>query len=197
MNKRNRRRTDLYFWMMLTILIAAMGLTMLWKMKDSTSAAEMQEPAEIMPEPIIDDTAPGIGIVSEQNQNEIGIGIYSERPEPLEPAIDIDLVARCIEAEAGTEDLDGKRLVADCIYNMADAPEYPDNVTDVIMLPGAFSVVESGRIWTVTPSEDSYTAAYMEIENRISWEIMYFRAGRYHNFGTPWGKWGNHYFSTR
>lgn len=195
MKKVKWRGTDLHFMTMLMILILSLGMTAVLAVPERTTAAGIAAP-----EPIFDEPPAEIGTESEQDQNEIGIGIYSERPElpeMPEPAIDIDLVARCIEAEAGTEDLDGKRLVADCIYNMVDAPEYPDNVTDVIMRPGAFSVVESGRIWSVTPSEDSYTAAYMEIENRISWEILYFRAGRYHNFGTPWGKWGTHYFSTR
>ena len=153
-----------------------------------------------MPEPIEPEPDPVIEVAETIEEPEIGI--YSEQP-PLvlppvetEPVIDIDLVARCIEAEAGTEDLDGKRLVADCIYNMMDAPEYPDTATEVILRKGTFSVVSNGSIWRVTPSEDSYAAAQMEVENRISWEIMYFRTGHYHSFGTPWGKWGNHYFST-
>ena len=116
-------------------------------------------------------------------------------PEP-EPEIDIDLMARCIEAEAGTEDLDGKRLVVDCILNMVDHPKYPDTVTEVIMRPGTFSVVSNGSIWQVTPSEETYKAIQMELEDRISWEVLYFRADRYHSFGTPWGKLCNTYFST-
>lgn len=161
----------------------------------TTATAATQIPAPIEPEPVVAD-------VIAEDTPEPEIGIYSEQPPmvelpELEPVIDIELVARCIEAEAGTENLDGKRLVADCIYNMMDAPEYPDTATEVIMRKGTFSVVSNGSIWKVTPSVESYAAAQMEIENRISWEIMYFRTGHYHSFGTPWGKWGAHYFSTR
>ena len=160
------------------------------------AAVEAQEPT---PEPAIGiySELPPAGVSEPVLAMDTGMPVIdvSTLPE-LEPAIDIDLVARCIEAEAGCEDLDGKRLVADCIYNLVDHPDYPDNATDVIMRPGTFSVVSNGAIWRVTPSEESYAAARMEIENRISWEILYFRAGRYHSFGTPWGRWGNHYFST-
>ena len=188
------RKADIHFCALLMILTLTMGLIAFWTTTEATAAEEIEAPV-IPDEPQADET----GTEPEDFRNETeepAIGLYSE-PEYRQPAIDIDLVARCIEAEAGTEDLDGKRLVADCIYNMVDCEDYPDNATDVILRPGTFSVVASGRIWKVTPSEESYAAAYMEIENRISWEIMYFRTGHYHNFGTPWGKWGAHYFSTQ
>lgn len=191
-------------WTSLTILtLAVLPLTIALVVAEliapSTAAATAAVEVTLtdpMPEPVVaSDTQMPVIDVSTLPEPEIGV--YAEELPAQEPAIDIDLMARCIEAEAGTEDLDGKRLVADCILNMVDAPEYPDNVTDVIMRPGTFSVVSNGMIWKVTPSEETYRAIQMELENRISYEIMYFRTGRYHSFGTPWGKWGAHYFSTR
>ena len=45
---------------------------------------------------------------------------------------DYENLLQIVEAEAGTEDLKGRILVANVIMNRVKYPEFPDNATDVI-----------------------------------------------------------------
>lgn len=45
----------------------------------------------------------------------------------------LELLAMCVEAEAGNQGLIGKRYVVDVILNRVDDEDYPDNIVDVIM----------------------------------------------------------------
>ena len=107
-----------------------------------------------------------------------------------------ELVARVIEAESGNQSILGRRLVADCIYNLAEkrgiTPE------ELIMTPGVFETVSNGAIWRVTPSQDTIEAMERErdVQNRIDTKVAYFRTGHYHDFGVPYEHVGDHYFST-
>lgn len=121
-----------------------------------------------------------------------------EKPEPQiteQPIDEIDLLARCIEAEAGTESLLGKRLVADVVLNRVSSPIFPDTITEVIYQDGQFAVVANGRIENMTPSAETYQAINLEMENRIDSEIVYFQSGGY-GYGEAWERVGNHFFST-
>ena len=103
-----------------------------------------------------------------------------------------------MEAEAGNQDLDGKRMVADVILNRVDAPEWPDNITDVITQPYAFASYWDGGMEAVwEPSEETFEAVRMELLERSWPELYYFTSDGYSRYGTPWGKAGDHYFSTR
>jgi spore germination cell wall hydrolase CwlJ-like protein len=44
----------------------------------------------------------------------------------------LDLLALCVEAEAGDQDLYGKRLVVDVVLNRVDSPDFPDTIAEVI-----------------------------------------------------------------
>ena len=107
-----------------------------------------------------------------------------------------ELVARVIEAESGNQSILGRRLVADCIYNLAEkrgiTPE------ELIMTPGVFETVSNGAIWRITPSQDTIEAMEREkdVHNRIDTKVAYFRTDHYHNFGVPYEHVGDHYFST-
>lgn len=62
----------------------------------------------------------------------------------------LELLAVCVEAEAGNQGLDGKRMVVDVILNRVDAPGWPDTVEEVITQPYAFSSYWDGgmdRVW--------------------------------------------------
>ena len=109
----------------------------------------------------------------------------------------IDLLARCIEAEAGNQGLYGKQLVFDVILNRVDDPDFPDCITDVIMQPNQFSVVLDGRINEMTPTEETYEAIRLEFEHRQNTEVLFFTAEGFSKYGTPWMKIGDHYFSTK
>ncbi len=113
----------------------------------------------------------------------------------------LELLACCVEAEAGNQGLYGKKLVTDVVLNRVDSPDFPDNITDVILQCGSngvyqFSVVSDGRIFTVEPSEETFEAIREELEIRTNSEILFFTSEGYSPYGEPWGKIGDHYFST-
>ena len=107
----------------------------------------------------------------------------------------LELLAICVEAEAGNQGLDGKRMVADVILNRVDDPDWPDTIEGVISQPVHFSSYWDGGMDRVSVSEETFQAVRMELENRSWPEIYYFTAGRYSEYGTPWKKVGDHYFS--
>ncbi len=112
----------------------------------------------------------------------------------------LELLAICVEAEAGNQGLEGKRLVADVILNRAEdrSGQWPDTITGVISQKNQFTSYWDGNmagIWE--PSEETYKAVRMEIEQRAYPGIYYFREGQWPGCGTPWKKTGDHYFSTK
>ena len=112
----------------------------------------------------------------------------------------LELLAICVEAEAGNQGLEGKRLVADVILNRAEdrSGQWPDTITGVISQKNQFTSYWDGNmagIWE--PSEETYQAIRMEVEQRGYPGIYYFREGQWPGCGTPWKKVGAHYFSTK
>ncbi len=108
----------------------------------------------------------------------------------------LELLALCVEAEAGNQGLIGKKYVVDVVLNRVDSDDFPDNITDVIMQPNQFSVVLDGRIWEVEPTEETFQAVQEELENRTDYDVLYFTAEGFCPWGTAWKKVGDHYFST-
>lgn len=108
---------------------------------------------------------------------------------------ELEYLAACVEAEAGNQGLLGKRYVVDVILNRVDSDKFPNTITEVIEEPKQFSVVSDGRINTVVPSEETYQAIQMELENRLDDTILFFRTGRYHTGYTPCFQHKDHYFS--
>lgn len=106
----------------------------------------------------------------------------------------LEYLAACVEAEAGNQSELGKRLVCDVILNRYDSGDY-ETLYDVINEPGQFSVVSNGMIDRVVPSEETYQAVQKELRNRTNREVLFFREGCYHKFGTPLLSEGDHYFS--
>lgn len=126
---------------------------------------------------------------------------HEATPEELEEEAyydSLELLAVCVEAEAGNQSLDGKRMVVDVILNRVDDPDWPDTITEVISDPYEFSSYWDGgmdKVWE--PSEETFRAVRMELETR-SWPgIYYFTAGGYDAYGTPWKQVEGHYFSTK
>lgn len=109
----------------------------------------------------------------------------------------LELLACCVMAEAEGEDLMGKRMVVDVVLNRVDDPDFPDTITEVITQKYQFSSYWDGRLEKADPTEDCFTAVKMELEERTYPDILFFTAGRYSNYGTPWKQHGNHYFSTK
>ena len=117
--------------------------------------------------------------------------------EKLEEKYDkqIDLLCRCVEAEAGNQSVLGKRLVCDVILNRVSSEAFPDGIEAVINQEGQFGVVSNGSIDTAVPSEETIAAVMKELNERIDDGVLYFQTGSYSKFGTPFDKVGDHYFS--
>ena len=110
----------------------------------------------------------------------------------------LELLAICVQAEAGNQSLTGRRMVVDVILNRVDDPDWPDTIEGVITQRYQFSSYWDGGMDRVyEPDELTIKAVKMELKQR-SWPgLYYFRTGRYSSYGTPWKKVGAHYFSTK
>ena len=81
---------------------------------------------------------------------------------------DYQNLLQIVEAEAGTEDIEGRIMVANVIMNRVKYSEFPDNITDVIWEynngVAQFSPVEDGRISEVTVSRETKEAVKQVLE---------------------------------
>lgn len=113
----------------------------------------------------------------------------------------MELLAICVEAEAGNQGLIGKRLVADVILNRVDDTSglWADTIEGVITQEGGqfASYWDGGMAGIREPSEETLLAVQMELEERSYPGLYYFREGEWPDYGTPWKKVGDHYFSTK
>jgi spore germination cell wall hydrolase CwlJ-like protein len=109
----------------------------------------------------------------------------------------LELLAACVEAEAGNQGLLGKRLVVDVVLNRVDSEDFPNTIEEVIKQPYHFTSYWNGMIESVSITEESFDAVKMELESRSYPSLLYFTAGSYSKYGTPWKKIGDHYFSTK
>ena len=110
---------------------------------------------------------------------------------------ELELLAAVVEAEAGNQDMTGKRLVVDVVLNRVDSPLFPDTITEVLEQPGQFSTMWNGAIedagWHM--QEDDYTAVMMEVTGvRLDYDIYYFTAGEYNASCKPAYIHGDHFF---
>lgn len=81
---------------------------------------------------------------------------------------DYDTLLHIVEAEAGTEDVKGRVLVANVIMNRVKHEEFPDNITDVVWqyIDGVpqFSPIYDGRIGEVTVTDETREAVKQALE---------------------------------
>ena len=107
----------------------------------------------------------------------------------------IDLLCRCVQAEAGNQSALGKRLVCDVILNRVASETFPDGIEDVIYQDGQFGVVSNGSIDNAEPTAETVEAVLTEMNGRIDTEILYFQTGGYSQYGEKAYQVDKHYFS--
>lgn len=110
---------------------------------------------------------------------------------------ELELLAAVVEAEAGNQDMIGKRLVVDVVLNRVDSPLFPDTITEVLEQPGQFTTMWNGAVedagWHM--QEDDYTAVMTEVTGkRLDYDIYFFTAGEYNASCKPAYIHGDHYF---
>ena len=105
-----------------------------------------------------------------------------------------NLLLRVCMSECGGkygEPLDGKIAVVETILNRCEI--YGKTIEEVIYEPYQYSVANNGQ-----PDETVEQAVDIALrENIYPDDMIYFRTGDYHSFGTPYQKIGNHYFSLK
>lgn len=108
---------------------------------------------------------------------------------------EIELIALVTMAEAEAEPVEGQRLVIDTILNRVDSEHFPDTVHEVIYQPNQFTSMWNGRLGRCYIREDLVQLVKEEAESRYNSEVVFFRTGRYSDYGDPLFKVGHHYFS--
>lgn len=105
-----------------------------------------------------------------------------------------NLLLRVCMSECGGkygEPLEGKIAVVETILNRCDI--YGKTIEDIIYEPNQYSTANNGE-----PDETVEQAVDIALrENIYPDDMIYFRTGNYHSFGTPYQKIGNHYFSLK
>lgn len=123
--------------------------------------------------------------------NNTNIGVISKD--------DFDLLCYLVAAEAENQPYEGKRAVVAVVLNRIDygAP-FEDSIEDVIFQENQFSCIGDGRFFDAWEyvSEDDIHAVIDELLNRSDYEILYFTAYDYGEYGTPAYQIGDHYFCT-
>lgn len=109
---------------------------------------------------------------------------------------DIELIALVTMAEAEGEYEEGKRLVIDTILNRVDSDSFPNTVCEVVYQPSQFSSMWNGRVDRCYIDDYIYQLVIEELHNRQNYDVIFFTADRYGNYGTPMFQIGNHYFSS-
>lgn len=107
--------------------------------------------------------------------------VYVETPTEEEIAEEnkfgeMELIAQLVMAEAGNQDLTGKRYVVDVVLNRVDSEDFPNTVEEVIFQENQFTVIKNGAFdragWEIT--EECYEAVLLEYEERLNYDILYF-----------------------
>ena len=108
---------------------------------------------------------------------------------------DLELIKRCIMSEAGGESDEGQQAVATVIFNRYFSPKFP-NSFDEIIVPGQFSVADNGEITKDVGINLQWAIIdYGTCCQSVPYNCYYFRSDHYHDFGIPFKKIGNLYFS--
>ena len=93
------------------------------------------------------------GVCGNETLQKLGLSIYTYNE------LEIDVLARLIEAEVGKADFQTKTAFGAVVMNRVKSKAYPDTVLQVVYANGAFESVGNGSMRKVNPSEQSYRAA--------------------------------------
>ncbi|MBU8907406.1 stalk domain-containing protein [Desertibacillus haloalkaliphilus] len=93
---------------------------------------------------------------------------------------DLELLAKLIQAEAGSESFQGQVAVANVVVNRKNSSSFPNSIAEVIMEPRQFTPVTNGSINHVVPSDQAYLAAQQALlgVNYVSNALYFFNPTR-------------------
>lgn len=108
---------------------------------------------------------------------------------------ELELLALVTMAEAEDESELGKRLVIDTVLNRVDSSHFPNTITDVIYQKHQFTSMWNGRYKKTYVDNYVRNLVLEELKDRTNSDVIFFRMGRYSDYGTPLFKEDGHYFS--
>lgn len=149
---------------------------------NSVSAFQLSVPRAI----IADQKSSTLGIASiaASGQRVVECDVLEKKLAYDLPEEELEILLRIVEAEAGTEDEDGKLLVANVVLNRMNDEKFPETVSEVVFQRSKgvtqFSPVANGRFWKVEISEETMEAVGRALEGEdISEGALYFAARKY------------------
>lgn len=177
----------------LVILVLAICGLSYSLLTNATATQTVPEPPVIQTEPlslIVEAPAPSTDILQEEEPEP------TPEPEPLATREEIELLALCAMAEAEGECEQGQRLVIDSVLNRVDDPHFPDTISEVIWQKNQYAGMYGDRITRCYVMDELVKLVEEELENRTDYDVVFFNAGHYSDYGVPMFQVGNHYFSS-
>ena len=98
------------------------------------------------------------GIVGPKTAAALGMKLSSSSSSGTTSSSDLNLLARCVYAEARGEPYTGQVAVAAVVLNRVENSAFPNTISGVIYQPWAFTAVNDGQI-NLTPNSTAYKAA--------------------------------------
>lgn len=100
------------------------------------------------------------GIVGARTEKALKITLTgkSSRPKNNVSSANLDLLAKCVYAEARGEPYTGQVAIAAVVLNRVKSSSFPNTVSGVIYQKNAFTCVSDGQI-NLTPNASAYSAA--------------------------------------
>ena len=101
------------------------------------------------------------GIVGSWTERSLKITLNSSSSSSSSSSVsssNLDLLARCVYAEARGEPYTGQVAIAAVVLNRVGSPSFPNTISGVIYQKGAFTCVSDGQI-NLTPNQTAYNAA--------------------------------------
>lgn len=96
------------------------------------------------------------GIVGPKTASALGMTLSGSKT--TQSSSDLNLLARCVYAEARGEPYTGQVAVAAVVLNRVRSASFPNTIAGVIYQPYAFTAVNDGQI-NLTPNQTAYKAA--------------------------------------
>ena len=98
------------------------------------------------------------GIVGPKTAAALGMSLSSAGSSSSLSSSDLNLLAKCVYAEARGEPYTGQVAVAAVVLNRVKSASFPNTISGVIYQPYAFTAVDDGQI-NLTPNSTAYKAA--------------------------------------
>lgn len=126
-------------------------------------------------------SAYGIGImdIAVSDQRVVGYELVEQKLALDISDEELEVLLRIVEAEAGSEDEDGRLLVANVVLNRVESDKFPQTITGVVFQRDngvtQFSPVSSGSYYRVTISDETVSAVSRALKGEdISQGALYF-----------------------